>query len=125
LLPIYGLDQLAFFVAGAMPFILLATVNPRLALFLAVGAYVGATLTMRRSTPSSLLLPSGEERRVIDLLDRSRFLHRTGNGNEWMSNRGRLRRWDTDTIRVQRTPAGTLLTGRLIDLQTVAHQLSD
>ena len=125
LLPIYAPDQLIFFALAALPLIWLATVDPRLALYMGVGAYLGAMLTMQRSTPSSLLLAHGQERRLINLLDGSSFLKRTGNGDEWVSTRGRLRRWSTDTIRLRRTPAGVLVTGRLIDLQIIAHQLAN
>ncbi len=125
LLPIYAADQLIFFALAALPLIWLATVNSRLALFMGVGAYVGAMLTMQRSTPSSLLLAHGQKRRVIELLDGSHFLERSGSGDEWVSTRGRLRRWSTDTIRLRRTPAGVLVTGRLIDLQIIAHQLAN
>ena len=123
LLPIYGMDQLAFFLVAGLPLIWLAARNTQLALYLAIGAYLGAVLSMQRSTPSSLLLGSQDEHRVVTMLDHSPSLKRTGTGNEWVSARSRLRRWNTDTIRLQHTPAGTLLTGRFVDLQTVAHQL--
>jgi hypothetical protein len=124
LLPIYASDQLIFFIVMALPFIWLATVNSRLALYTGVGAYVGAMLTMQRSTPSSLLLAIQQEPRVIEFLDSSRFLKRSGNGLEWISTHGRLKRWSTDKIRVQRTPTGLLVTGRLLDLQIIAHRMA-
>ena len=125
LLPIYGMDQLVLLIVAGLPLIWLATQNPRLALYLGVGGYVGAVLSMQRSTPSSLLLRGEDERRVVDMLDASPFLRRTGNGIEWISTKSRLSRWSTDTIRLRRTSAGTLMTGRLIDLQSVAHQLGN
>jgi len=124
LLPIYASDQLIFFALAALPFVWLATLNPRLALYMGIGGYIGAMLTMQRSTPSSLLLPHGNKRRVIELLDASRFLKRTDHGNEWVSTRGRLKRWSTDTIRLHQTRAGLLVTGRLLDLQIIAHKLA-
>jgi hypothetical protein len=124
LLPIYASDQLIFFIVMALPFIWLATVNSRLALYTGVGAYVGAMLTMQRSTPSSLLSAIQQEPRVIEFLDSSRFLKRSGNGLEWISTHGRLKRWSTDKIRVQRTPTGLLVTGRLLDLQIIAHRMA-
>src|SRR5690348_11208769 len=120
LLPIYASDQLIFFAIAALPFIWLATVNTRLALYTGVGAYIGAMLTMQRSTPSSLLLDVRQESRVIEFLDNSRMLKRTGNGLEWVSKLGRLKRWSTDKIKLRRTPAGILVTGRLLDLQIIA-----
>jgi hypothetical protein len=123
LLPIYASDQLIFFILIALPFIWLATVNSRLALYTGVGAYIGAMLTMQRSTPSSLLLDVQQQARVIELLDSSRFLTRTGSGLEWVSTYGRLKRWSTDKITVQQTTNGVLVTGRLIDLQIIAHQM--
>ena len=125
LLPIYGMDQLLLLIVAGLPLIWLAAQNPRLALFLAVGGYVGAVLSMQRSTASSLLLRGEDEHRVVDMLDASPFLRRTGIGIEWISTKSRLRRWSTDTIRLRRTSAGTLMTGRLIDLQSVAHQLGN
>ena len=124
LLPIYASDQLIFFAIMALPFIWFATVNGRLALYTGVGAYVGAMLTMQRSTPSSLLLDVQQKARLIEFLDTSRFLRRSGNGLEWISTHGRLKRWSTDRIRVQRTPTGLLVTGRLIDLQIIAHRMA-
>ena len=124
LLPIYASDQLIFFALAALPFILLATLNPRLALYMGIGGYIGAMLTMQRSTPSSLLLPHGAEPRVVELLDASRYMERTDQGGEWVSTRGRLRRWSTDTIRLNRAPDGLLVTGRLLDLQIIAHKLA-
>ena len=124
LLPIYATDQLIFFALAALPFIWLATVNTRLALYTGAGAYVGAVLTMQRSTPSILLVRRDQEWRVVELLDGARLLQRTGNGEEWISKRGRLRRWSTDAIRLQRTDAGVLVTGRRIDLQIMADELA-
>ena len=123
LLPIYATDQLITFALVAMPFLWLVTVDRQLAAYMGVGAYIGAMLVMQRSTPSSLLLLEDQEHRIIEVLDRSKFLRRTGSGYEWMSTRGRLKRWDTDTIRMQHTPGGMLITGRLIDLQIIAHQV--
>ncbi len=123
LLPIYALDQLIFFAVMAVPFIWVASVEPRLALYMGVGGYIGAMLTMQRSTPSSLLLAPDQEMAVIEVLDGSRFLKRTGHGDEWISTRGRLKRWSTDAIRLKRTPTGVLVTGRLWDLQILAHRV--
>ena len=123
LLPIYAWDQLITFFLIALPFLWLATVDPRLAIYTGVGAYIGIIVTQHRSTPSRLLLASNQERRVVDFLDGSRLLKRTGNGDEWISTHGRLKRWDSDIIRLQRTANGLLLTGRLIDLQIVARQV--
>ena len=123
LFPIYASDQLIFFAIAALPFIWLASVNPRLALYTGVGGYVGAMLTMQRSTPSSLLLDIREEPRVIEFLDNSRLLKRTGDGLEWISTLGRLKRWSTDMIRLRRTPTGILVTGRLLDLQIIARRM--
>jgi len=123
LLPIYARDQLVFFAVAALPFIWLATANPRLALYTGIGAYGGAMLTMQRSTPSSLLLDVREEARVIAFLDNSRMLKRTGNGLEWVSTLSRLKRWSTDKIRLRRTPTAVLVTGRLLDLQIIAHRM--
>jgi hypothetical protein len=123
LLPIYARDQLITVALLALPFLWLTTVNPRLAAFTGVGAYIGVILTMQRSTPSRLLLASDQERQIVVFLDNARFLKRTGEGDEWMSTRSRLKRWDTDAIRVRRTPTGVLVTGRRVDLQIIAQQL--
>jgi hypothetical protein len=61
---------------------------------------------------------------AVDLLDQAKMLKRAGNGLEWVSRRGRLGRWSTDTIRLRRPAAGVLMTGRLIDLQIMAHKLT-
>jgi hypothetical protein len=123
LFPIYASDQLIFFAIAALPFIWLASVDQRLALYTGVGAYVGAMLTMQRSTPSTLLLDPRDETRVIEFLDNSRLLKRTGNDLEWISTLGRLKRWSTDKIRLRRTATGILVTGRLLDLQILAHRI--
>jgi hypothetical protein len=123
LLPIYALDQLVFVALVALPFVWLSSVNPRLALYMGIGGYIGFMLTMQRSTPSSLMLAPNQEDRVIELLDGFRLLRRTGNGLEWVTRLGRLKRWSTDKIRIQRTPTGVLVTGRLLDLQIIAHRL--
>lgn len=117
-LPIYGMDQLIFVCVVALPFIWLAFENPKLALFTGVGAYVGFVSTMQRSTPSSLALPARDEHRVAAMLDRSPFFERNGNG-KWDSTKGRLKRWDTDNIRVERHGETLRLTGRQIDLQKI------
>lgn len=80
LLPIYALDQLITFALLALPFLWLGTVNPRLTIYTGVGAYLGFMLTRQRSTPSTLLLDPHEESRVVEFLDNSRLLKRTGNG---------------------------------------------
>lgn len=61
LLPIYGIDQLVFAAVVALPFICLAWVNPKLALYIGIGAYIGFVVTMQRSTPSSVLLSVTDE----------------------------------------------------------------
>ncbi|HSR00079.1 MAG TPA: hypothetical protein VLM36_09190, partial [Sphingomicrobium sp.] len=68
-----------FFAVAAFPFIWLASVNPRLALYAGFGAYGGALFSMQQSTPSSLLLDIPEETRMIELLDNSRLLKLSGN----------------------------------------------
>jgi hypothetical protein len=52
------------------------------------------------------------------------LLRRIGNDLEWVSRLGRLKRWSTDKIKVQRTASGVLVTGRLSDLQIIAHRLN-
>ena len=122
--PIYGLDQLLFFAGLAVLALLVATYDPHLALYVGVGGYVGAMLTMQVSTPSALLLPAGYEQRIVQILDAARFLKRTGNGDEWMSSRGRLYRWNSDVIRVERRADGVLVTGRHYDLQLLAAKVT-
>ena len=122
LLPIYGLDQLIFVTVAALPFIWLASVNPELALYTGIGAYIGFVATMQRSTPSSVLLPATDEPRLFEILDRSRFFERKGDG-EWNSTKGRLHRWDTDNIQLQRNGETLRLIGRQIDLQKLVAQL--
>ena len=115
-LPIYGMDQLIFVAVVALPFIWLALEDPTLALFTGLGAYIGFVSTMQRSTPSSLVLPARDEHRVAAILDRSPFFKRNGDG-KWDSTNGRLKRWDTDNIRIERNAETVRLTGRQIDLQ--------
>ena len=116
-LPIYGMDQLIFVAVVALPFIWLASETPKLALFTGLGAYIGFVSTMQRSTPSSLVLPAHDEHRVAAILDRSSFFNRNGDG--WDSTKGRLKRWDTDNIRIERNGGTVRLTGRQIDLQKI------
>jgi len=124
LLPIYGVDQLVTFSLLAIPFVLLATVNPRLAMFTGLGAYVGVATTMQRSTPSSLMLAATEEQRVAEILDGSPYFKRAAHGTGWDSTKGRLQRWDTDNIRLERTGNTICLTGRQIDLQKLVYLLA-
>jgi hypothetical protein len=121
-LPIYGLDQLVFISIVALPFVWLAFENPKLALFAGVGAYIGFVSTMQRSTPSTLVLPAGDERRVAAILDRSPFFKRNGD-NGWDSTKGRLNRWGTDNIRLEREGETMRLKGRRIDLQKIVFLL--
>lgn len=121
-LPIYGIDQLTFVSVVSLPFIWLALENPKLALFTGVGAYIGFVSTMHRSTPSTLVLPARDEHRVAAILDRSPFFERNGDG-KWDSTKGRLKRWDTDNIRVERNGETVRLTGRQIDLQKIVFLL--
>jgi hypothetical protein len=123
LLPIYGLDQFIFVVVASVPFLWLGSLNPRLALFTGLGAYAGFVSTMQRSTPSSVLLPAQHERRVAAILDRSPFFERIGD-SQWNSTKARLRRWDTDNIRVERNGQTLHVTGRQIDLQQLIALLS-
>ena len=123
LLPIYGIDQLVFASVVALPFFWLASVNPRLVLFTGVGAYIGFVTTMQRSTPSSLLLPANDEPRLATILDRSPFFERKGDGR-WNSTKGRLNRWDTDNIRIERKGKLMCVSGRQIDLQKIALLLA-
>ena len=123
LLPIYGIDQLVFVAVLALPFLWFAWVNPKLALYVGAGAYIGFVSTMQRSTPSRLQLPASDERSVAAILDRSPFFERTGDG-QWNSTKGRLNRWDTDNIRVVREGQTILLTGRQIDLQKIMRLLA-
>lgn len=81
-MPIYALDQLIAFGLLALPLLWLTSVNWRLAPFAAVGAYVGAVLTMQRSTPASMLLAHEQEGRIVDLLDGARLLKRSGEPDE-------------------------------------------
>jgi hypothetical protein len=122
LLPIYGADQLVFVALATVPLIWLASVNPKLALYTGVGAYIGFVATMQRSTPSSVLLPATDERRVAAILDRSPFFERKGDG-EWNSTKGRLHRWNTDNIRLLRNGETLRLIGRQIDLQKIVALL--
>ena len=119
--PFYARDQLITLCVIALPFLVLATTDLRLALYTGIGAYLGMVVTQHRSTPSSLILPGNCEARVIAFLDQSEFLKRTGNGLEWMSTRGRMMRWDTDKIRLMRKDSDIQITGRLIDLQIISH----
>ena len=121
-LPIYGMDQLIFVTVVALPFVWLAFENAKLALFTGLGAYIGFVSTMQRSTPSSLVLPARDEPRVAAILDRSPFFERNGDG-KWDSNKGRLKLWDTDNIRLERNGKTLRLTGRQIDLQKIAFLL--
>jgi hypothetical protein len=121
-LPIYGVDQLIFLVLMAVPFILLASVNSKLALHTGVGAYIGFVVTMQRSTPSSVLLPATDEQRLAVILDRSPFFERADDG-AWNSTKGRLHRWDTDNIRLRRNGQTIRLIGRKIDLQKIVALL--
>jgi hypothetical protein len=105
-----------------LPFIWLASVNPKLALCTRVGAYIGFVATMQRSTPSSVLLPATDESRLAAILDRSPFFERKGDG-EWDSTKGRFHRWDTDNIRLQRNGQALRLIGRQIDLQKIVSLL--
>jgi hypothetical protein len=123
LFPIYALDQLIAHILFALPIIWLSTVNSELAVYAGVGAYVGSMIAMQPSTPSTLLLPLAREADIIDFLDASPFLRRTGEANCWMSTASRFGRWDTDIIRVQAAPHGVVITGRLIDLDIMAYQL--
>lgn len=124
LFPAYGRDQLIFFAVFALVVILLfAIVEAKVAIYMSVGGYVGAMLVMEISTPSSLLLPLDCENQVVQILDGARFLKRIGEGKEWMSARGRMYRWDSDTIRVERTADGLLVTGRHYDLQLIADDV--
>jgi hypothetical protein len=124
LLPVYGLDQLVFIGLVALPFLWLASVNPKLALFTGVGGYIGFVGSMERSTPSSLVLPSSEEPRVAAILDRSPFFERTTDRQGWNSTKSRLRRWDTDNIRLERKGEAMRLTGRQIDLRKILFLLN-
>jgi hypothetical protein len=123
LLPIYGLDQLVFVLLVSLPFACLAWVSPKLALYTGIGAYIGFVSTMQRSTPSTLVLPASDERRVAALLDRSPFFERRAAG-EWDSTKGRLHRWGTDNIRLEGNGETVRLTGRQIDLQKMVMLLS-
>jgi hypothetical protein len=116
LLPIYGVDQLVFVAVVVLPFVCLGWVNPKLALFTGVGAYAGFVGSMRRSTPSSLLLPAIDEPRIAAMLDRSPFFESRGDGQR-NSTKGRLKRWDSDNIRVARNGETIRIEGRQIDLQ--------
>lgn len=69
LFPIYGQDQLIGFGALSVPFLLIVAFDPELALYMGVGAYLGAVLMMQGSTPSRLLLPSDSAERVVRLFD--------------------------------------------------------
>jgi hypothetical protein len=122
LLPFYASDQFITLAIASIPLLWLATANPRLGAYMAIGAYVGGVVMIQRSTPSSLLLRTNDKPSVIELLDGSRFLRRTGNGDEWISTRGRLKRWETDTIRLKQTARGLLVTGGLRDLRIIAHR---
>ena len=123
LVPIYGIDQLIFVGVIALPFVWLASVNAKLALYTGLGAYIGFVSTMQRSTPSSLLLSARDEQRVAAILDRSPYFERNGDDG-WNSTKGRLRRWDTDNIRVERNGQTVRLTGRQIDLQKIVMLLA-
>lgn len=124
LFPIYATDQLLTMVLCAFAPLLVyfwSGWNDAVAVPSALGAYIGIIIAMWRSTPCSLLLPADKETAVVALLDNSRLIRRTPRHNEWMSVRGRLRRWDTDTIRVTPGPSGLLITGRRYDLTIIAN----
>jgi hypothetical protein len=122
LLPIYGIDQLIFVALAALPFIWVASANPKLALYTGVGAYIGFVATMQRSTPSIVLLPAADEQRLAAILDDSPFFERKGDG-AWNSTKGRLHRWDTDNIHLQRNGQTVRVIGRQIDLQKIVAAL--
>lgn len=122
LLPIYATDQLLFAaVFMVAPLAVLAWAKPELALYAGVGGYIGFVSSMVRSTPSSLVMPIGEEQRVAALLDSSPFFERTDDC--WNSTKARWRRWDTDNIRIQHFGQTLRLTGRQIDLQQLSKLL--
>jgi len=124
LFPVYGRDQLIFFAVFAIiAVIMFAAFDAKLALYMSVGGYVGAMVMMEVSTPSSLVLPVEYERQVVEYLDRARFLKRTGSGLKWINARGRMYRWDTDTIRLERIPDGMLVTGGHYDLGLIAEEV--
>jgi hypothetical protein len=123
LLPIYARDQLIFFAVLGSIVVLGAAFDPGLALYIGIGGYVGAMLTMEVTTPSWLLLPVQCHQRVVELLDGSQFLRRRGNGEEWINARGRLYRWESDTLRLHRVADGVSVTGSNRDLQIIAAQV--
>lgn len=124
LFPFYGRDQLLFFfLMLAVVLVLVATLERHLALYMGVGGYVGAMLVMEIMTPSSLLLPSDYEQRVVQTFNGAPALKRIGNGNEWINERGRLYRWDSDTLRLIRVANGVLVTGGHRDLQILVAEL--
>ena len=126
LIPIYGLDQFLTLAGFGIALLFLCLRNgwsSGLGVSMAIGAYIGFVIAMGRSTPCSLLLPASEEHAVAAVLDNSRLLKRTSHFNEWMSVRGRLQRWDSDTIRLTMTPNGLLVTGRRYDLTIIANRI--
>ena len=120
--PVFGRDQLVFFaVIAAAAIAVIALVD--VGIYTVVGGYVGAMLVMEITTPSSLLLPLDCEERVVQFFDAAPFLRRTENGQEWINNRGRLYRWDSDTLHLARLPNGLLVTGGYRDLQILLDEL--
>lgn len=123
LLPIYGADQaITVTILGAALLLGLywsgwgaARAIPAL-----LGAYAGVILAMWRAAPCRLWLPPEREAAITAMLDGARLLRRAGETTEWRPARSRLRRWDSDTIRLQRQPAGLLITGRRHDLTLIA-----
>jgi hypothetical protein len=123
LLPIYGFDQLVVVTLFVFLLLLFGIWNSGAAFYVAGGVYVGITVSMWRSTPCHLLLPASAEESVTTILDNARLLRRSDRNNEWISVRGRLRRWGTDTIRLARTRNGLLVTGRRYDLAIIAARV--
>ena len=127
LIPIYGLDQLLTLAVCGFALLFLSFLEGwsiGRAAPGAIGAYVGFIVTTWRSTPCRLLVPLAKEQAVATVLDNSRLIERTTDQNEWVNVRGRLWRWDTDTLRLMKTPNGLLVTGRRYDLNIIANRVA-
>jgi hypothetical protein len=118
-LPIYGTDQLLLVLASVLILAssVLITHDRELTIYICVGAYLGFVLSMQRSTPSALTLPAVLKRQVVSKIDGSPYMVREQGHDTWRRAVGRVRRWNSDTVRLLQKDDEIILLGRKVDLE--------
>lgn len=122
LFPVYSFDQLIFLVVTCFILVALSGLfDETLAVYISIGAYVGFAISMFRSTPSEMSIPSTSRNDVLSILNDSPHLLKISE-NEWTRNVSRFHKWSSDNIYLVDFDGYSVVGGRFIDIQAIKQE---